>query len=123
MGAVFHFDEVFGAEDFLEGFAAEVGNGEDLFGLETGLREDVFNVFWVIVIKTVFANLFVVGDFFVPRVDLRTTGDETSHFRKSTFVGDFDNCDTTGFENAVEFCHGFVHMLEVMGDANHHEAV
>ena len=96
LGGVFHFDEVVGLEDFFQSAAAEVGNREDALSLEAGFGENIFYVFRMIVIETVFADFFVVGDFFVERINFAATGDVASHFGKSAFVGNFYDGNATG---------------------------
>ena len=101
LGAVFHFDEIFGTKDFFELSATEVRDGKDFFGLEAGLLENIFDILWVVVVEAVFADFFVVGDFFVPRVDFGAAGEEASHFGEGFLVRDFDDGDATGLEDAV----------------------
>ena len=91
--------------------------------MKAGLVEKPFDVFGVIIIKTIGRDVFVVGDFVVERIDVAASGDETSHFGESAFVGYFDNGDAAGLEDAIEFGEGFVHVLEMVSDANHHKAV
>ena len=96
LGAVFHFDEIFGTEEFLEALTAEVGDRKNAFGLEAGFVEDFFDVFGMIIVETVFTDVFVVGDFLVERIDFGTTSDVAGHLGKSALVGDFDDGDATG---------------------------
>ena len=96
MGVVFHFDESFGAEDFFETAAAEIGDGEDFLLFETDAGEHFFDVSRVVVVEAGFADFLVVGGLLAPWVDFGPTGDEAGHFGESALVGDFDNGDATG---------------------------
>ncbi len=77
----------------------------------------------MIVVETILADIAVIGDFVVERIDFRTASNVAGHFGKGALVGDFDDGDAARLENTIEFGHGLIHMFKVMGDANHHEAI
>ena len=97
LGGFFHFDEIVGFEDFFQSFATEVRNGKDAFAFEAGFIEDFFNIFWMVVIKTVGRNIGVVRNFFAEWIFFGTTSDEAGHFWKRTLVGNFNNGNAAWF--------------------------
>ena len=93
LSTIFHFDEVFGTEDFFEALATEIRDGKNTFGIETGFSENVFDVFGMVIVKPVGGDFFVVGDFLVERINFGTASDIPSHLGQGAFVGYFDNGD------------------------------
>lgn len=123
LGGLFEASKGFGAEEFLEFGAAKIGDGEDFVDFEAGVFEDGFDVFRVVVVEAVAAEVFEVGGFEAEGVDVGPFGPVAEHFREGLFVGDFDDGDATGLKDAVEFVGDFLHVLEMVRGANHHEGV
>lgn len=69
LGEVFHATEHLGAEELFELGAAEVGDGKDFFNFEAGLAENFFNIFGMIIIKTVRIKILEMGDVATEGVD------------------------------------------------------
>lgn len=69
LGEIFHATEHFGAEELLELGAAKVGDGKDFFNFEAGLAENFFNIFGMIIIKTVRIKILEMGDVATEGVD------------------------------------------------------
>ena len=97
LGGFFHADEVFSAEELLELGAAEIGDGENLVDLEAGVFENIFDIFWMIIIKTIGIEILEVGGFETEGVDVGFFEPIAEHFREGFLVSYFDNGNSTGF--------------------------
>ena len=60
LNSFFELDESLGAENFLHGTAAEIRNREYIHDLKTSFLKKIFDVGWVIIIKTVLINFLQV---------------------------------------------------------------
>ena len=64
-----------------------------------------------------------MGRFKTERVDVGFFEPVAEHFWEGFLIGDFNDGDTTGLQDAVKFIRDFLHVVEVVGGANHHESI
>ncbi len=64
-----------------------------------------------------------MGGFEAERIDVGFFEPVAEHFWESFLISDFNDGDAAGFQDAVKFIRDFLHVVEVVGGANHHESV
>ena len=119
----FKTDKALSAEDFFQLGTAEVGDRKHLVDLKAGLMKDSFDVFWVVVIKTVLVDIFEVDWFETKWVNVGFFEPVAENLGQSALVGNFDDGGAAGLENAVKFVGDFLHVFEMVGGAYHEESV
>jgi len=77
----------------------------------------------VVVVKTLFVEVAEMGGFEAERIDIGFLEPVAEHFWESFLISDFNDGDAAGFQDAVKFIRDFLHVVKVVGGANHHESI
>lgn len=64
-----------------------------------------------------------MGGLEAERIDVGFFEPVAEHFWESFLISDFNDGDTTGLQDAVKFIRDFLHVVEVVGGADHHESI
>lgn len=77
----------------------------------------------MIIIKALCVQIAEMGRFEAERIDVGLFEPVAEHLREGFLVGDLNDSDAAGFQDAIELVHDFLHVAEMVGGADHHEGV
>ncbi len=120
---IFQAGKSFGAKEFLQSSATEIGDRKDFFDFEAGFLKNLFDIFWVVIIKTIRIKVFKMSDITTEGVNVGFFEPVAEHFGEGAFVGNFNNSNAARFQNSIKLVRDGLHIFEVVSGTDHHQSI